>query len=68
MRTYYCENCEKCVDIDMKVSNQCKCGKGFGHGFETSHHINMRTTWSGQTKVEFSQTTIDEDIKQRNRR
>ena len=30
--------------------------------------INMRKTWSGQTKVEFSQTTIDEDIKQRNNR
>ena len=30
--------------------------------------INMRNTWSGQTKVEFSQTTIDEDIAQRNRR
>ena len=33
-----------------------------------SNHINMRTTWSGQTKVEFTQTTIDEDIAARNRR
>jgi len=32
------------------------------------NHINMRTTWSGQTKVEFSQTTMDEDIAARNRR
>ena len=30
--------------------------------------INMRNTWSGQTKVEFSETTIDEDIAQRNKR
>ena len=33
---------------------------------DTRNHINMRKTWSGQTKVEFSQTTIDEDIAQRN--
>ena len=33
-----------------------------------SNHINMRKTWSGQTKVEFSQTTMDEDIKARNNR
>ena len=30
--------------------------------------INMRNTWSGQTKVEFRHTTIDEDIKERNKR
>ena len=34
----------------------------------TRNHINMRTTWSGQTKVEFSQTTIDQDIADRNAR
>ena len=68
MRTYWCEICKKCVDIDMKVSSECKCGKAFGNNFKTSNHVNMRTTWSGQTKVEFSQTTIDEDIAERNRR
>ena len=31
-----------------------------------NNHINMRKTWSGQTKVEFSQITMDEDIKARN--
>jgi len=35
---------------------------------DTRNHVNMRTTWSGQTQVEFSQTTIDEDIAQRNAR
>ena len=68
MRTYWCEDCKKCVDIDMKVSSECKCGKVFGINFKTSNHVNMRTTWSGQTHVEFSQMTIDEDIAQRNRR
>jgi hypothetical protein len=35
---------------------------------DTRNYVNMRKTWSGQTKVEFSQTTIDEDIAQRNAR
>ena len=34
----------------------------------TKDHVNMRTTWSSQTQVEFTQTTIDEDIAQRNAR
>jgi len=34
----------------------------------TKDHVNMRTTWSGQTQVEFSQTTIDQDIADRNAR
>ena len=68
MRTYYCEDCEKCVDIDVKVSKLCKCGHAFGVSSNISDYINMRNTWSGQTKVEFSQTTMDEDIAQRNRR
>ena len=35
---------------------------------DTRNYVNMRTTWSGQTKVEFSQTTIDQDIADRNAR
>ena len=33
-----------------------------------SNHVNMRKTWSGTTKIEFSQTTMDQDIADRNRR
>ena len=35
---------------------------------DTRNHVNMRTTWSGTTQVEFNQTTMDEDIAQRNAR
>ena len=35
---------------------------------DTRNYVNMRRTWSGQTKVEFSQTTIDQDIADRNAR
>ena len=68
MRTYWCDKCRKTVDIDIKVSSECKCGKIFGYNYNPKKYINMRTTWSGQTKVEFNQTTIDDDIKQRNSR
>ena len=66
--TYYCEDCKKCVDFERHTAPVCKCGRLFGAKGNISDYINMRKTWSGQTKVEFSQTTIDEDIKQRNNR
>ena len=65
MRVYYCE-CGVRTEVPVNKVKQCKCGKVFGSAYKVSNHINMRKTWSGQTKVEFSQTTIDEDIKQRN--
>ena len=67
MRIYYCE-CGDKVEVIEHVVGECKCGKLFGVGnSKVSNGINMRKTWSGTTKVEFSQTTIDEDIKERNR-
>ena len=35
---------------------------------DTRNHVNMRTTWSSQTQVEFSQTTMDQDIADRSAR
>jgi|TARA_R100000084_G_C4622627_1_gene134009 hypothetical protein len=32
---------------------------------DTRNHVNMRTTWSSQTKIEFSSTTMDQDIANR---
>ena len=66
--TYYCDDCKKCVDFERHATPLCKCGKLFGVKGNISDYINMRTTWSGQTQVEFSQTTIDEDIADRNKR
>ena len=68
MRTYWCKKCEKCVDVDISTSSQCKCGYEFVNKFNPSNHINMRNTWSKTTQVEFSQTTIDKDIAERNAR
>ena len=67
MRTYYC-NCGDRVEVIKNVTKQCECGKMFGVNSKISDHINMRNTWSGTTKVEFSQTTIDQDIADRNKK
>ena len=67
MRIYYCQ-CGVRTEVPRDEIKECDCGKVFGTSGKISDRINMRTTWSGQTKVEFSQTTVDEDIKQRNSR
>jgi acetone carboxylase gamma subunit len=68
MRTYYCD-CGDKVEVIKNVVKQCECGKIFGtSNSKVSDHINMRTTWSSQTQVEFSQTTMDADIAERNAR
>ena len=67
MRIYYCE-CGVRTEVPVNEIKQCECGKVFGTTGKVSDHINMRTTWSGQTQVEFSKTTMDKDIAQRNRR
>ena len=57
----WCDKCKKTVE-----PNSC------GHKKELfrndRNYVNMRTTWSGQTQVEFSQTTMDQDIAERNSR
>ena len=68
MKIIYCQ-CGGKTEIKKGKANQCDCGKVFGaRSNNISDYINMRTTWSGQTKVEFSQTTIDQDITDRNSR
>ena len=68
MRIYYCSDCGGNAEVIPGKVTKCKCGKIFGAKGKISNHINMRTTWSGQTKVEFSQTTMDKDIGERNAR
>jgi len=33
----------------------------------TKNHVNMRTTWSGTTQIEFSEKSIDESVDKMNR-
>lgn len=69
-RTYYCNKCKKCVTFSLEEKYECKCGYIFGinNDNDADNYINMRKTWSGQTKVEFNTVSMEEDIKQRNNR
>jgi acetone carboxylase gamma subunit len=47
----------------MAEKIECECGYTFGRKFNnTKNHVNMRTTWSGQTQVEFSQQSMQESV------
>ena len=69
MRTYYCNNCQKTVTFDVKETiKKCNdCSTIFENELVKSHEINMRTTWSGTTKMEFNTTTIGDSIDRMNR-
>ena len=68
MRIYYCSKCSRKTEVPKNVVKQCECGNVFGTTGKISDHINMRNTLSGTTKMEFTQTTMDADIAERNRR
>ena len=66
---YYCDDCGKTIEFQSNENSICKCGHIFGVKINDTRKdptINMRTTWSGQTQVEFSQKTMDQDIAERN--
>ena len=66
-KTFYCKSCKKCITFNAKELPECKCGYIFNNSYKHSNYINMRKTWSGQTKVEFNETTIDKSIKKMNK-
>tara|TARA_Y100000593_G_C4288588_1_gene326989 strand:+ start:408 stop:614 length:207 start_codon:yes stop_codon:yes gene_type:complete len=61
MRIYYCQ-CGKRTEVQTNEIKECSCGKVFGSSAKISDHINMRTTWSSTTKIEFSESTVDKSI------
>ena len=69
-RTYYCETGQESITFQSGEAMKCNnCSALFGtKSIKTSNYINMRTTWSGQTQVEFSQQTMDESINEMNNR
>ncbi len=68
MITLYCHKCGTRSEFESKKYMMCPCGHKTEKRNNASDYVNMRTTWSGTTKVEFSSTTMDEDIAQRNNR
>ena len=65
---FFCHKCGKKGEFENKKDMRCDCGHYVKKHGRASDHINMRTTWSGQTQVEFSQKTMDQDIAERNAR
>ena len=69
MIIFFCHRCGKKGEFETKAEMKCDCGHYVNKKRNnTKDHINMRTTWSGTTQVEFSNTTIEQDIADRNSR
>ena len=67
MIIFFCHRCNRKTECETKAQMKCDCGNYIKNRNNAKDHVNMRTTWSGTTKVEFSSTTMDEDIARRNR-
>ena len=65
---FICHKCNTRVECETKAEMKCDCGHYVKDHDDTRNHVNMRTTWSGTTQVEFSETTMDQDIADRNSR
>ena len=65
---FYCHRCNEKMECETKAEMKCDCGHYVKDHDKAKNHINMRTTWSGTTKIEFNQTTMDKDIAERNNR
>jgi len=65
---FYCHKCGSKVECETKAQMKCNCGHYIKKHDNTKNHVNMRTTWSGTTEIEFSNTTIEKDISERNNR
>ena len=68
MILFYWHKCGEKNEFATKKEMRCDCGNYVKNHDDIRNHVNLRKTWSGQTKVEFSQTTMDEDIANRNNR
>ena len=67
MIIFYCHKCGKKGEFEKKADMVCDCGHYVKKHDKASNHINMRKTWSGTTKIEFSTTTMEQDIADRNK-
>ena len=66
MIIFFCHRCGKKGEFENKKDMRCECGHYVKKRNNAKDHVNMRTTWSGTTKIEFSNTTMEKDIARRN--
>ena len=65
---FICHRCNTKVECETKAEMICDCGHYVKDHDNTRNYVNMRKTLSGTTQMEFSETTMGEDIAQRNNR
>ena len=63
---FYCHKCGEKGEFERKQDMKCECGHYVKDHDNSRNHVNMRNTWSGQTKVEFSTTTLEDSVKRMN--
>ena len=59
---FYCHKCGRKGEFKTKKDMRCDCGNYVNKRNNTKGYVNMRTTWSKTTQVEFNQTTMDKSI------
>ena len=59
---FFCHKCNTKIECETKAEMVCDCGHYVKKRNNTKDHVNMRTTWSGTTQVEFNQTTMEKSI------
>jgi len=63
---FFCHKCNTKVECETKAEMKCDCGYYVKEHGRASDHVNMRTTWSKTTQVEFNTTTVEDSIKRMN--
>ena len=64
---FICHKCNTKVECETKAEMKCDCGHYVKKRNNVKDYVNMRTTLSGTTKMEFNETTVDDSIKRMNR-
>ena len=63
---FICHKCNTKVECETKAEMVCDCGHYVKKHNNVKDYVNMRTTLSGTTKMEFNETTVDDSIKRMN--
>ena len=63
---FFCHKCNTKIECETKAEMICDCGHYVKKHNNVKDHVNMRTTLSGTTQMEFSETTVGDSIKEMN--
>ena len=66
MIIFYCHKCGEKGEFEKKADMKCDCGHYVKDHDDTRNYVNMRTTLSGTTQMEFREVTKEQDIAERN--